>query len=72
VLFRSDESQQEYIEGRAEEFCQVVTQTRNIADTSLEVHGANAKLWMNIAQCFAGPPETPPVPGSRKINSTIE
>ena len=67
-----DESQQEYIEGRAEEFCQVVTQTRNIADTSLEVHGANAKLWMNIAQCFAGPPETPPVPGSRKINSTIE
>ncbi len=55
------------IEGRATEFCQVVTQTRNIADTSLKVQGEAAKRWMDQAQCFAGPPETPPAPGTRHI-----
>lgn len=55
------------IEGRATEFCQVVTQTRNIADTSLQVEGDVAQRWMNQAQCFAGPPETPPAPGTRHI-----
>jgi len=55
----------ELIEGSAEEFCQVVTQTRNIADTSLKVTGANATEWMRIAQCFAGPPNDPPAPGVR-------
>lgn len=55
----------ERIEGLAEEFCQVVTQTRNIADTKLCVTGANAANWMARAQCFAGPPETPPPPGTR-------
>lgn len=54
------------IEGPASEFCQVVTQTRNIADTSLEVTGENATRWMAMAQCFAGKPETPPAPGARK------
>jgi hypothetical protein len=53
------------IEGDAIEFCQVVAQTRNIADTSLKVAGETAAAWMAIAQCFAGPPETPPPPGSR-------
>ena len=53
------------ISGRAEEFCQVVTQTRNIADTNLSVTGSNAISWMEIAQCFAGGPETPPAPGTR-------
>lgn len=56
----------EQIEGLAEEFCQVVTQTRNIADTQLSVRGENATQWMKIAQCFAGRPETPPAPGTRK------
>ena len=56
----------ECIEGLAEEFCQVVTQVRNIADTQLKVSGANAENWMSKAQCFAGPPETPPAPGTRK------
>jgi uncharacterized protein (TIGR03084 family) len=46
-------------------FCQVVTQTRNIADTVLSVQGTTARHWMSIAQCFAGPPETPPAPGTR-------
>jgi uncharacterized protein (TIGR03084 family) len=53
------------IEGRAVEFCQVVAQTRNIADTSLNVIGKTATAWMAIAQCFAGPPENPPPPGTR-------
>jgi uncharacterized protein (TIGR03084 family) len=53
------------IEGSAVEFCQVVTQVRNIEDTELTVIGPNAKNWMAVAQCFAGPPENPPKPGSR-------
>jgi len=51
--------------GDAVEFCQVVTQVRNIADTQLKVIGDNAIAWMAVAQCFAGPPEDPPTPGSR-------
>ena len=53
------------VTGSAVEFCQVVTQVRNIADTNLTVAGDNAIAWMAIAQCFAGPPEEPPAPGSR-------
>ncbi len=53
------------VEGSAVEFCQVVTQVRNIADTKLTVIGDNAIAWMVIAQCFAGPPEEPPAPGTR-------
>lgn len=53
------------IEGDAVEFAQVVTQTRNIDDTSLRVSGPVATNWMRIAQCFAGPPETPPAKGAR-------
>lgn len=53
------------IEGAAADFCRVVAQTRNIADTGLSVEGEAARLWMANAQCFAGPPETPPPPGTR-------
>lgn len=53
------------IAGSATEFCQVVTQCRNIADTSLEVTGDVAHQWMAMAQCFAGPPQDPPAPGTR-------
>lgn len=60
-----DPASGELIEGQAVEFAQVVTQTRNIADTGLTVNGATATRWMNIAQCFAGPPETPPAKGMR-------
>ena len=58
-------SDAERIEGPAADFCQVVTQTRNIADTNLAVTGDVATQWMAIAQCFAGPPEDPPAPGTR-------
>ena len=51
--------------GDALPFCQVVTQTRNIADTDLRVIGEPARKWMSLAQCFAGPPEMPPAPGLR-------
>jgi uncharacterized protein (TIGR03084 family) len=54
------------VEGSATEFCQVVTQTRNVADTQLVVQGDTAEQWMAIAQCFAGPPEPPPAPGTRQ------
>ncbi len=53
------------ITGAAVEFAQVVTQVRNVADTSLEIVGPVATEWMSIAQCFAGGPETPPAPGTR-------
>mgnify|MGYP001094328762 CR=1 FL=1 len=53
------------ISGEAVEFCQVVTQVRNIADTKLSLTGESAKQWMAIAQCFAGPAEEPPVKGLR-------
>jgi uncharacterized protein (TIGR03084 family) len=53
------------VEGLATEFCHVVTQGRNIADTQLEVVGETATKWMAIAQCFAGGPEDPPDPGQR-------
>jgi uncharacterized protein (TIGR03084 family) len=55
----------ERVEGSAVEFCRVVTQTRNLLDTSLEVTGDIARQWMASAQCFAGPPERPPAPGTR-------
>lgn len=56
----------ECIEGSATEFCQVVTQVRNIADTALRVTGPVATRWMALAQCFAGPPHDPPAPGTRR------
>ena len=66
----NEASETELIEGPAEEFCQVVTQVRNIADTRLKVVGRPAEAWMANAQCFAGPPETPPAPGTRRTASS--
>ena len=53
------------VRGSAVEFAQVVTQVRSIEDTDLEVRGPAATRWMEIAQCFAGPPENPPAKGQR-------
>ena len=61
----NEPSDTDRIEGSATEFCQVVTQVRNIADTSLAVRGEAATRWMSIAQCFAGPPHPPPAKGTR-------
>lgn len=65
----NEESSDERIEGPASAFCQVVTQTRNIADVSLMVKGPIATDWMSKAQCFAGGAETPPPPGLRRPSS---
>ncbi|MCX7381027.1 MAG: maleylpyruvate isomerase family mycothiol-dependent enzyme [Alphaproteobacteria bacterium] len=54
-----------FVVGGVIQFCQVVTQTRNVADTQLRVEGEAAREWMALAQCFAGPPEMPPKPGAR-------
>ena len=53
------------VSGSASEFCQVVTQTRNVKDTSLAVSGPVAEDWMSKAQCFAGGVADPPAPGTR-------
>lgn len=57
------------IDGSAEDFAQVVTQCRNIGDDdiALKTTGETATEWMRFAQCFAGPPETPPEIGTRNI-----
>lgn len=57
----------ETIGGPAEDFALVVTQRRHIDDTRLDVAGADARRWMEIAQCFAGAAETGPAPGERLV-----
>ncbi|MEP2717342.1 TIGR03084 family metal-binding protein [Pseudophaeobacter sp.] len=61
----NDPQEDNAVRGSAVEFAQVVTQVRNIADTGLESKGETAARWMEIAQCFAGPAETPPAKGAR-------
>lgn len=61
----NDPQEDNVVTGPATEFCQIVTQTRNVADTDIQACGAHATRWMEIAQCFAGGPETPPAPGTR-------
>ncbi|MGH0037481.1 MAG: TIGR03084 family metal-binding protein [Myxococcota bacterium] len=61
----NEPSDVECVRGDAVDFCHVVTQGRNIADTKLEVTGPVATRWMSIAQCFAGGPVDPPAPGTR-------
>jgi uncharacterized protein (TIGR03084 family) len=53
-LWQWDESAEDEVTGSALDFCLVVTQRRNIADTRLAVVGAAAAEWMAIAQAFAG------------------
>ena len=43
------------VTGSAYDFCQLVTQRINRADTDLVATGADAGRWLDIAQCFAGP-----------------
>ncbi len=60
-----DPGASDVIRGSATEFCQVVTQVRNVADTRLQVVGETATRWMGIAQAFAGVSHPPPAPGTR-------
>ena len=61
----NEPSETDCVRGDAVDFCQVVTQVRNVADTGLQVIGPVATRWMAIAQCFAGGPADPPAPGTR-------
>ncbi len=51
-----DPAASDRVRGDAVEFCLVVTQRRNVADTALQIDGPVATEWMQIAQAFAGPP----------------
>jgi uncharacterized protein (TIGR03084 family) len=61
----NDRTPDNAVEGDALPFCQIVTQTRNVADTDMKISGEPARIWMSLAQCFAGAPEDPPPPGTR-------
>ncbi len=63
----NEPNENNFIRGSALEFCQVVSQVRNIDDTSINVFGNAATTWMKYAQCFAGQPEDPPQKGTRYI-----
>ncbi len=58
------------VQGSALGFAQVVTQTRHVLDTDLQIRGEVAAHWMAHAQCFAGQAQTPPSPGMRQKAST--
>jgi uncharacterized protein (TIGR03084 family) len=42
--------------GSAYDFCRLVTQRVHRVDTNLYATGPEADRWLDIAQCFAGPP----------------
>ena len=63
----NEPNKKNFIKGSSVQFCQVVTQVRNIDDTILNVFGNAATTWMKYAQCFAGKPEDPPQKGTRYV-----
>jgi uncharacterized protein (TIGR03084 family) len=65
MIWEFGDSVADTITGTAVDFAAVVTQTRALSNTSLAAEGSVAETWMANAQCFAGPPETPPEKGSR-------
>ncbi len=62
-VFGPDDAE-DSIGGAAEDFCLVVTQRTHVDDTGLMVHGAAAREWMLLAQCFAGPASDGPAPAT--------
>lgn len=46
----------QHVAGPAEDFCLLVTQRRHRDDLALVAHGDDADEWLDLAQCFAGPP----------------
>lgn len=47
---------EQLVMGTALDFCLLVTQRRHRRDLALVAEGAAADRWLDIAQCFAGPP----------------
>lgn len=62
------EDAEEIVRGSAEDFASVVTQRRNLADTTLEIQGDITRNWLSIAQAYAGAPGT----GRAPLNTTAE
>ncbi len=62
-----DAKSSEFVRGTAEEFCLLVTQRRNLADTALRYSEGSAHQWLTTAQCFAGPSADAPAAGLRKV-----
>lgn len=52
--WNSEASNDNEVTGDALDFCLVVTQRRNVADTGLVLHGPLAAEWIPFAQAFAG------------------
>jgi uncharacterized protein (TIGR03084 family) len=46
----------ESVTGSAVDFCELVTQRAHRRDTDLVAVGPGADAWLDVAQCFAGPP----------------
>ena len=44
------------VRGSAYDFCRLVTQRIHRLDTDLVAQGRDANTWLEVAQCFAGPP----------------
>jgi uncharacterized protein (TIGR03084 family) len=62
-----DPASPEHVRGSALDFCLLVTQRRNLADTALVCTDGSAREWLSIAQCFAGEPADAPAPGVRAV-----
>jgi len=60
-----DENTEDYVKGPAVDFCLLVTRRRHLQDLALKSRGIAASAWLQIAQCFAGPPDSGPGPGGR-------
>jgi uncharacterized protein (TIGR03084 family) len=58
------ENAKDIVNGPAEDFCLVVVQRRNLADTRLVVKGDTACQWMSLAQTYAGQPGAGRKPGT--------
>ena len=58
------EQAENIVRGPAKDFCLVIIQRRNVADTDIVTERDIASKWMSIAQCFAGPPTIGPKPGT--------
>jgi uncharacterized protein (TIGR03084 family) len=57
------EKAKDVVRGSAEDFCLVVVQRRDLADTGLIIKGATARRLMSIAQTYAGQPGAGRKPG---------
>lgn len=60
----------ELVRGSALDFCLLVTQRRHRNDVSLVAEGPAANAWLDIAQCFAGPPGSGRAPIDEPPRST--